>query len=161
MSNKVLIGCKLPNGVVLHGTMNQPIHINGMNTSLIAGGYGITTVDAHEWDYIKVHYSDYAPLMNNAIFGHGTANVNDVIDLAADLRDEKTGLEGMDPTNPRRHLPPEAKAMEFQAEDKGQNLDQQLEATAMAKATGVIPRKKTTKVDRAAALAVAQAEVTR
>ena len=161
MSNTVLVGCKLPNGVVLHGTKNQPIHINGMNTSLVAGGYGITTVDAVEWAYIEAIYADYAPVVSKAIFSHGTANVNDVIDMAGDLRNVKTGLEGMNPENPAEQLGSDARKMEFEPEGDGQNLGKQLEANEVAKATGSLPRKRVAKVDAAAALAVAQAEVGR
>ena len=161
MSNTVLVGCKLPNGIVLHGTKSQPIHINGMNTSMIAGGYGITTVDAMEWNFLQAFYADFAPFVAKAIFGHGTADVNDVIDMASDLRNEKTGLEGMDPLNPARQLGNDAAKMEFQPEGDGQKLDKQLEANEVAKASGQVPRKKVAKADAAAALAVAQAEVVR
>lgn len=161
MSNIVLVGCKLPNGVVLHGTENQPIHINGMNTSLIAGGYGVTPVDAVEWDYIKAFYADYAPIVSKAIFSHSTDNVNDIIDLASDLRGEKTGLEGMDPENPAKQLGADAKKMEFQPEGDGQDLGKKLEANQVAQASGTLPRKKVSKAAAAAALAVAQAEVVR
>lgn len=158
MSGKVLIGCKLPHGVQLYGTQNQPIIINGMNTSMIAGGYGITTLDDYEWDFLQTQYADYDPMIAKAIFSHGTAAVADIIDLAGDLRSVATGFEGLDPNKPGAKLGEDAKKMEFKPEGDGQDLGKKLEANETATTTGAIPRKKVSKADTAAALAVAQGE---
>lgn len=107
MSNTVIIGCKLPHGVTLHGTAGQAIHINGMNTSLVVGGFGLTTVDADEAAYLFAAYDEYAPIKSKAIFTHGTNSVADVAAMGAELEEVKTGFEGLDPDKPAPNLQPE------------------------------------------------------
>lgn len=105
--NTIIIGCKLPHGIVLHGTAGQAIKLNGMNTSLIEGGFGLTHVDADEAAFLFAQYADFDPIKSQAIFSHGTNVVADVADMAADLAEVKTGFEGMDPDKPAPGLQPE------------------------------------------------------
>jgi len=116
----VLIGCKLPHGIVLKGSAGQDIKLNGVNTSLVAGGFGLTHVDDSEWAYLSAIYEDFDPFKSNAIFTHNTAKVADLKAIAAELSDIKTGFEGIDPTAPAAGLKPEA------------NVEKQLEAAEKA-----------------------------
>ena len=116
----VLIGCKLPHGIVLKGSAGQDIKLNGVNTSLVAGGFGITHVEENEAAYLFAVYEDFAPVKSQAIFTHETAKVADLKALAADLSSVPTGFEGIDPTAPAAGLKPEA------------NVDKQLEAAEKA-----------------------------
>lgn len=100
MSKTILVGCKLPNGLTVKGTGGQPITINGLNTCLIVGGYGVTHVDETEHAYIFAVYAEHAAFQNQSIFTVGTSKVDDLISLGEELRDEQTGLEGIDPANP-------------------------------------------------------------
>lgn len=104
----VLIGCKLPHGIVLKGSEGQDIKLNGVNTSLVAGGFGITHVDDSEWAYLSAIYEDFDPFKSQAIFTYETAKVADLKAIAAELSDVKTGFEGIDPTAPAAGLKPEA-----------------------------------------------------
>ncbi len=100
---KVLIGCKLPSGISLaiDGTEDgERLVLNGMNTSLVAGGYGITSVEQSVADAFFAKYKDFAPVKAKAIFTHGTDKVPDLVDLGTDLEGQKTGLEGLDPNAP-------------------------------------------------------------
>lgn len=138
----ILIGCKLPCGIELD-IGNRAVMINGMNTSLIAGGFGLTNVDADDWVYLSAAYSDHAAFKNKSIFTAGTASVADAASVADELRDEKTGLEGIDPKKPGAKLVPENES----------KLDEQLGENA--EKTGK-PRRKASAADRAAALELAQ-----
>lgn len=94
----VVIGCKLPHGIQFVGIDGKKHHIAGKNRALIAGGHGITTIDE---DVAKAFFADHAEqayIRNQSIFMHGDAA--SVADIAAELKDEKTGLEGIDPANP-------------------------------------------------------------
>lgn len=140
----VIIGCKLPNGIVLHGTEDQPILLNGMNTAMIQGGYGLTHVDEIEAAYLFSAYKDFAPVVSKAIFTHNTDKVGDILAMGTDLQGERTGFEGMDPTKPAPGLKPDG------------DMDKQL-----AQAQQIAPpvRAPKAKADKAAALEAAQAQV--
>lgn len=105
--SKVIIGCKLPHGITLHGTAGQEIKLNGMNTALVAGGFGLTNVDADEAAYLFAQYEDFAPFKSNAIFTNSTAKVADLAAIGRELASEKTGFEGMDPAAPVAGIKPE------------------------------------------------------
>lgn len=105
--NTVIIGCKLPHGIDLKGTAGQKITLNGMNTSLIEGGFGITHVDETEAAFLFAEYEDFGPFKSHAIFTNNTDKVADVRDIAIDLNDIKTGFEGMDPDKPAPGMKPE------------------------------------------------------
>ena len=137
---KVLIGCKLPNGIVLDG-MSGPVALNGANTSLvIGGGFGLTYVDEGEAAYLMAAYAEHSAFKSKSIFTQNSASVDDIADLADDLKENTTGLEGVNPDTPAPGLAP---------------ADTTQKAMAEAKAT---PRPATpvaTKADRAAAVELA------
>lgn len=140
MSKTILVGCRLPCGIVLDGA-GKTVELNGANTSYVPGAPGLTHVDAAQWDYIKVAYASHAAFVNESIFATGSDKPADIADAAEDLKDEKTGFEGLDPAKPGVLLKPENE----------QKLSKALEANA-----GPAPRKAPqTKADKAAALALA------
>jgi hypothetical protein len=104
----VLIGCKLPHGVVLKGSAGQDIKLNGVNTALVAGGFGITHVEENEAAYLFAVYEEFAPFKSNAVFTYNTSKVSDLKSIAAELSDVPTGFEGVDPQNPAQGLKPDA-----------------------------------------------------
>lgn len=105
------LGCKLPHGIILKGTSGQDIQINGMNTSLVLGGFGITNVSETEHAFLLATYSDHAAFKNNAVFSTESDSVADLADLAVDLKDEKTGFEGMNPEKPVPGVEPDPEAI--------------------------------------------------
>lgn len=100
----IVIGCKLPHGIELSGSQGQKIKLNGVNTSLVAGGFGITHVDKAEAAYLFSVYEDFGPFKSNAIFTNEDAKVANLADLANDLKNEPTGFEAMDPSKPGKGL---------------------------------------------------------
>lgn len=143
MSKTVLIVCKLPNGLVLDGLAGaNSIHLNGCNTALVPGAPGLTHIPAEDWAYIKAAYAEHAAFKNNAIFTNETDKVSDALAQADELKDERTGLEGIDPKAPGRNLKP-------QDENK---VDAMIEQNM-----GAAPRVAVSGADRAAALEAAQA----
>lgn len=106
MGKTVIIGCKLPHGIVIHG-QKGPIRLNGMNTSTIVGGHGMTPVDEDEAAIFFATNKDFAPVKSKAIFMHGTDKKEDIDAMAKELKDEKTGFEGLDPSKPAPGLKPE------------------------------------------------------
>lgn len=120
MAKTIIIGCKLPHGITLKGMSGQDVHLNGMNTSLIPGGFGVTNVDADEAAYLNAAYADFAPFKSNAIFTPGTGKISDVAAMGRELSDERTGFEGINPDKPAPGLKPEG------------NVDKALEAAERA-----------------------------
>ena len=105
--SKVLIGCKLPNGIVLDG-MSGPIALNGANTSRVIGGdLGLTYVDETEAAYLFATYESHSAFQSKSIFTQGGDSVADITAQADDLKDQKTGLEGIDPNAPAANLAPD------------------------------------------------------
>ena len=112
MSKTVLIGCRLPSGIVLDvdDAGSQKVELNGLNTSMIAGGVGLTHVDEATWLFLKEKYKSHSAFTSQAVFAHkDSSSVSDVLALAEDLKGEKTGLEGIDPNAPAKGLEPEDK----------------------------------------------------
>jgi hypothetical protein len=116
----VLVGCKLPHGIVLKDSSGEEFKLNGVNTSLVAGGFGITNVEESKWAELSAIYEEFAPFKSGAIFTNGKAKIADLKSIAAELANVPTGFEGVDPNAPAANLKPEA------------DLDKQLEAAERA-----------------------------
>lgn len=86
-----VIGCKLPNGIVIRGAGKQFL-LNGAATSNVIGGYGITeNVPADIWeDYAKAHAKSPA-IVNELIFAQKDAK--SARDAANERKGQKTGFE--------------------------------------------------------------------
>jgi hypothetical protein len=94
MAEQVIIGCRLPHGLILHHPDNKDITvtIQGMNRSKIIGASHITTmVDAAFWNAWKAKHADYQPYKSGAIFESST--IKGAEDRAKELVKEKTGFE--------------------------------------------------------------------
>lgn len=117
MPKTVIIGCKLPHGITLRGPNGEDITLNGANTSLVAGGFGLTHVDEDVAAYLGAVYEEHSAFQNKAIFDVGSGKVSDVVAAGRELADERTGFEGLNPDAP---------APGVKAEDAGQ-LDKALE----------------------------------
>jgi len=95
---KVIIGCKLPHGLVIENPMNpnERVTLNGLNKSLIIGAKHATTeVDADMWKLWKATNKDFGPLKNGAIFE--AKDAASAKSIAKETEKEKTGFEAMDP----------------------------------------------------------------
>lgn len=138
MSKTILVGCKLPCGMVLDGLRGQnSVELNGANSTYVPGAPGLTHVDEDEWSYLSAAYASHPAFVNQSIYAHGTDSVADALAIAEELKDETTGFEGIDPHKPDAGLEPMDAA----------KLDHALQEN-----TGAAPRKKLEGADRAAAL---------
>jgi hypothetical protein len=110
MAESVIVGCKLPNGLLLQ-VGEQTIRINGnarynmphpkrpvLNTD-IAEGDGLTMVDKGFWDKWYADHKDYGPVKS----GHVYASVGreNAVAKAKDTKENTTGLEPLDPLSVR------------------------------------------------------------
>lgn len=99
---KVIIGCKLPHGLILENPLNPnvTVELNGLNKSLIIGAKHATTeVDAEFWDLWKNTNPKFSALLSGAIFE--AKNEADAKAIAKEKLKEKTGFEAMDPKDPK------------------------------------------------------------
>ena len=91
MAKPVLIGCKLPNGIILD-VDGKTAELNGLNKSVIIGAtYAITTIDADFWAAWKAQNATYPALSNGVIFE--AESVSSAKDISKDT--DKSGFEPM------------------------------------------------------------------
>ena len=96
---KVLIGCKLPHGIVLtHPKTGENVEIKGINAHASAFlisptviEHATTEVDAEFYETWKAAHKDFAPLTSGAIFE--AKNTADLNAIAKERRQVKTGFE--------------------------------------------------------------------
>lgn len=93
MSKSIVIGCRLPNGIILD-LNNNTVEIAGLNKAVIIGADHVTTeIDADFWDAWKAKNSGFAPLVSGSLFeakSQGEASAK-----AKELKTKKTGFEKM------------------------------------------------------------------
>lgn len=96
MAGKVVIGCKLPNGLTLIHPTHKHVRVTlaGLNSSKIIGASHVTTeVDQEFWDTFKAAHTDYAPLKSGAIFD--ARNETEAQAKGKELKNQKTGFEAL------------------------------------------------------------------
>lgn len=95
MSKTVVVGCKLPNGLIIELNGKQA-KINGKNTSKIIGGHGITeNVDAELFNaWLKVNVNREI-VKNGFIFAHESKE-----DTKANAKEKAKTKTGLEPINP-------------------------------------------------------------
>ena len=92
----VLIGCKLPHGLILDHPLDvsKKVELAGLNKAIISGADCATTpVDGEFWETWKTVHKDFPALRSGAIFE--AANASELTAVAAELEDETTGFEPM------------------------------------------------------------------
>lgn len=98
---KVVIGCKLPHGLIIH--VGDARHtLIGANTSDLINGFGITRdVPKDLWDeWLRLH-PKYEPIKQGLIFVIAKGNEEkEVFAATADRKSAPTGLEPIDPEKP-------------------------------------------------------------
>lgn len=102
----VTVACKLPNGLIMDiPGAKEPVHLKGANHEDAIAGHGLTEVDADFWDAWTKLYADFQPLRKEMIFAQGSER--SAAAKAKERKDEKTGLEGLDPEAPAAGIKPE------------------------------------------------------
>lgn len=96
MTNVVTVGCKLPHGLVAQ-LGDVSVTFNGLNSSNIIGGHGITEdVPAEFWAEWSKRNSGLAYMQKGLIFAD--AKPENTKAKAKERQNVKTGLEQIDPT---------------------------------------------------------------
>ena len=92
----VLIGCKLPHGLILDNPLDvsKKVELAGLNKAIIIGADCATTpVDGEFWETWKTVHKDHPAIKSGAIFEARTTE--EVKAKAKELKEEKTGFEAM------------------------------------------------------------------
>ena len=101
----VLIGCRLPSGLVLHHPKNRNLTVKLAGTYetktengvwLPARPYSTTAVDAEFWAEWKAAYAGYPPLKNRSVFE--ARSEQEAESKAKNAERVKTGFEPMSKT---------------------------------------------------------------
>lgn len=95
MAKNIIVGCRLPNGLILrHPKTGAEVEIAGANKERIIGsGYALTEVDEEFYKEWLASHKDFAPIVSGAIVSGATEK-----DVSAALREvekEETGFEGL------------------------------------------------------------------
>jgi len=102
MGKTVVIGCRLPSGLILEIPGKGIVEVAGKRQAqerspiilLSEDDYGVTHVDAEFWEAWKKHVGpDYAPLKSEALFE--AADEKSVKSKVRELEKDKTGFEAM------------------------------------------------------------------
>jgi len=92
MAEQIVVGCKLPNGLVMQ-LGDKKVTLNGANASKLIGGHGITYVDAEFWQaWAKAHKS-LEPMKQGLIFANSKEAALEA--EAEDREANKSGFEGL------------------------------------------------------------------
>lgn len=92
----VLIGCKLPHGLILDHPLDvsKKVELAGLNKAIVIGADCATTpVDGEFWETWKTVHKDHPAIKSGAIFEARTTE--EVKAKAKELKEEKTGFEAM------------------------------------------------------------------
>lgn len=96
MAKTVVIGCKLPHGLILELPTDtaKTVKLNGRNKALIVGAdYATTDIDSDFWDMWFALNSDFPAVKSGAIFVAKSAQ--DAAAMAKEFAERETGLEPM------------------------------------------------------------------
>lgn len=98
----VLIGCRLPNGLIMHHPANRELAVRlaGTHGKPMDNGlwtppqpYSVTRVSSEFWEAWKAVHQGYAPLKTRAIFE--CQSEEDARSISKEMAKHKTGFEGM------------------------------------------------------------------
>jgi len=93
---RVIIGCRLPNGIVLEHPANplKKVELSGMNkVTIIGAGFAQNDVDADFWEAWISANGKFPAVKNGSIFVAKSSD--DAMAKARDMKKEKTGFEPM------------------------------------------------------------------
>ena len=93
MADKVIIGCKLPNGIILEVGDKKQV-VKGLNSIVIIGATHATTeINAEFYAAWLEDHKDFPAVKSGALFV--ARSFEEVKKVAEEMKDEKTGFEPM------------------------------------------------------------------
>lgn len=93
MAKQIVVGCKLPNGIVLEVGKTK-VALNGLNrTKIIGSTHGTTDVDEEFWKAWSAENKEFPAFKSGAIFA--AASQNEVAAMGKSLAEVPTGFEPM------------------------------------------------------------------
>jgi len=113
MAETVIVYCKIPNGfhltVKAADGVDHTIRINGPINKQpsdvpVVCGHGATRIPKDFWDQWFKEHQNLEPVEKEHIFA--ADNKNSGRDMARERKDNRTGLEGIDPKKPGRGVGP-------------------------------------------------------
>lgn len=121
MAEQVIVMCKTPSGLVLDlGDQDaRKVRLNGANHPDAVDGAGLTYVDKAFWDKWSGAYKGFPPLEQGLIWA--TDKEATAKDAAKELKDEKTGFEGIDPNKPGPEVEPTDEQKKENAKTSGKH----------------------------------------
>ncbi len=101
MAETIVVGCKLPNGLIVEQD-GYTVTLNGSNSANVIGGYGLTDgVDKDAFEkWLSVH-KEQPYVVNELVFAQAKANSAQA--KASENAKVKSGLEGLPQDKPMRH----------------------------------------------------------
>lgn len=96
MAKLIIVGCKLPHGIILEHPMDalQKIELKGINsTQIIGANYATTEVDADFWAQWEAVNKEFPAIKAGSIFV--AKNATEAAAIADDFKGRKTGFEPM------------------------------------------------------------------
>ncbi len=96
MAKIVVVGCKLPHGIIIQHPMdpNKKVELAGKNKALIVGAdYATTEVDGDFWEQWAAVNKEFSAVKSGAIFV--AKSLTDAAAIAGEFKDRKTGFEPM------------------------------------------------------------------
>lgn len=109
MAETIVVGCKLPNGLVVEQG-GYTVTLKGANSSDVIGGYGLTEgVDKDAFEKWLVAHKDQPYVKNELVFAQ--AKTNSARDKAKENAKVKTGLEGLPQDKPAPDIDVDKEAM--------------------------------------------------
>ena len=107
MAGKVTVACMIPNGLILE-VGSRSVIVEGSRNSPLLGGCGFTeNVDKDFFEAWLSAHKELTFVKQGLIFAHDkTASAKDE---AKDMKDEKSGLEPLDPSNKPKGITAETK----------------------------------------------------
>ncbi|ELQ6249048.1 hypothetical protein AUN02_14555 [Cronobacter sakazakii] len=98
MAETIVVGCKLPNGLVVEQE-GYTVTLNGANSSNVVGGYGLTEgVDKDAFEKWLEAHKNQPYVKNELVFAQ--AKANSAQSKATENASVKSGLEGLPQDKP-------------------------------------------------------------
>ena len=97
-SDMITVACKLPQGLTIPLPDGTHLKLHGTHSPFAIAGHGMTDVKSGVWAIVEAEYAAAPWLVNELVFAMGDRD--SAAEKAADLKNEKSGFEPVDPAKP-------------------------------------------------------------